>query len=486
MRRSLTSRLVVTTVALVLTISVLIATFTTFGMRSYLLGRLDQDVRRSTQRWHVPGRTNSIEEVFQGRNQEPGTLVAVVGGGVDLAVVLGDGPGEQEPVDLAGVPALAQVPSDGAIHQVELPGRGRYRVIARQITVSTQVGERAGLLVSGLPTTGVDAAVASLIAWEAGLILAGLFAASGAGFLIVRHQLRGLRQVAATAHEVAALPLSSGEIGITSRVPESLADEPSEVGAVGSALNTLLDQVEVALVARHRLEQQARQFVADASHELRTPLATIRGYADLASRRPETMPTAIAKVNAESVRMSTLVDDLLALARLDSGRPLVREQVDLTRLAIEAVSDARVVAGDHIWRLVAPERPVEVVGDRDALHRVIANLLTNAAKHTPVGTTVTLDVTGSGFTVHDDGPGFPPELLGVAFERFTRADTSRQRGAGDGGVGLGLSLVQAIVAAHGGTVSLASQPGDTRVSVQLADSSGSGCAGKRSSGHKVE
>ncbi len=215
-----------------------------------------------------------------------------------------------------------------------------------------------------------------------------------------------------------------------------------------------------------------RQFVADASHELRTPLTTIAGYTELARRRPDdsdAVSTALAKVDDESARMTAMVEDLLLLARLDAGRPLARDTVDLSRLLVEAVSDARVVSPEHRWQLELPEESVEVTGDADRLHQVVTNLLTNARKHTPPGTTVTVTGTTSGFSVHDDGPGFPPDLATTAFERFVRGDVARTRAPGgtDGGAGLGLSLVDAIVSAHGGSVSLDSRPGSTTITVGL-------------------
>jgi two-component system OmpR family sensor kinase len=148
---------------------------------------------------------------------------------------------------------------------------------------------------------------------------------------------------------------------------------------------------------------------------------------------------------------------------------LARDSVDLSRLLVEAVSDARVVAPDHRWRLELPEESLEVTGDQERLHQVVTNLLTNARKHTPPGTTVTVTGTPYGFSVHDDGPGFPPDLAATAFERFVRGDVSRTRtpGGTDGGAGLGLSLVDAIVTAHGGSVSLESHPGSTTVTVAL-------------------
>jgi two-component system OmpR family sensor kinase len=209
--------------------------------------------------------------------------------------------------------------------------------------------------------------------------------------------------------------------------------------------------------------------VADASHELRTPLTTIAGYTELARRRPDdtaTLQTALGKVEEESARMTSMVEDLLLLARLDSGRPLERHPVDLSRLLVEAVSDARVVDPAHRWQLDLPEESIEVNGDVQRLHQVVTNLLTNARKYTPAGTTITVSAKPGGFSVHDDGPGFPPGLADHAFERFARGDAARTRGDA-GGAGLGLALVQAIVTAHGGKVGLRSRPGSTEVTVSL-------------------
>ena len=320
-------------------------------------------------------------------------------------------------------------------------------------------------MVTGLPTSDVDDTIDGLVRWEALLTLLGILAAAGAGTFVVRRQLRPLREVAATAHTVAELPLATGDIGVTERVPERLTDAHTEVGQVGSALNQLLEHVESSLAARHRSEQQVRQFVADASHELRTPLTTIRGYAELARRHPDDMQAtvvALTKVEEESGRMTGLVEDLLLLARLDAGRPLAHEAVDLSRLVLDAVADARVLSPDHRWRVVAdnPEA-TEVAGDYQRLRQVLVNLLTNARTYTPAGTTVTVSVRPDGFSVHDDGPGFPPGL--DPFERFVRGDESRTGGSS----GLGLAIVKAIVGAHGGTVSLSSVPQDTTVDVRL-------------------
>ena len=181
-------------------------------------------------------------------------------------------------------------------------------------------------------------------------------------------------------------------MALAERVPASDTDPRTEVGQVGSALNELLDHVGAALTARHESELRVRQFVADASHELRTPLASIRGYAELSRREREPVPPsvthALGRVESEATRMAVLVDDLLLLARLDAGRPLDEEQVDITRIVVDAVSDAHAAGPDHIWQLDVPEESAYVRGDPARLHQVVANLLANARTHTPAGTTV--------------------------------------------------------------------------------------------------
>jgi two-component system OmpR family sensor kinase len=477
MMRSLTSRLVVATVALVAVVALAIGTATAIAMSSSLTGRLDHEVIGSLDRVQehgpppggLPGGPGPIVDV---RGQAVGTLTAIFdtgSSGQAVGDVLTDnGEGRTRSVALSSdaLAALAAVPADRDVHEVHLPGFRDYRVAAIDLGDAT--------LVSGLPSSQVDDVVNSLIWWEILLSLLGIAAAAGAALLVVRRQLAPLRGVAATAHEVAALPLSSGEVDLSARVADP--DERTEVGQVGAALNTLLAHVESSLEVRHRSEQQVRQFVADASHELRTPLSTIRGYAELATRTPDdpaALGGSLAKVSAEADRMSALVEDLLLLARLDAGRPLDREPVDLTHLLLEAVADARVLGPEHHWRLDLPDEPVEVPGDEQRLHQVVTNLVANAIRHTPPGTTVTLSATPSGdgvdLVVADDGPGFPDGDVGRAFERFTRGDAARTRtdASGLGGVGLGLSIVKAIVEAHEGSVSLASRPGHTRVTVTL-------------------
>jgi two-component system, OmpR family, sensor kinase len=342
-----------------------------------------------------------------------------------------------------------------------------YRVTVVQMNGETVV---TGLPLWGMQHTLGQVALAEVIVFLSVLVLAGVL-----GTVLVRMSLRPLRRVAATATQVTELPLDSGEVSLPHGVPDS--DPRTEVGQVGAAFNRMLGHVQRALGRRAASEARLRRFAADASHELRTPLSAIRGYAEFALRHPGPVPEevthALSRVQAESARMSVLVDDLLLLARLDAGRPLDRAPVDLSRLAIDATSDARVARGDHRWRLDLPDDPVVVAGDEHRLHQVLANLLSNAAKHTPPGTTVNVAVAVTGdlaeLSVTDDGPGIPADLIPDLFERFTRADTSRFRDGDSAGTstGLGLSIVDAVVAAHDGTVTVHSMPGNTRFLVRL-------------------
>ena len=348
---------------------------------------------------------------------------------------------------------------------IALDGLGEYRV-------GFQTAGDGTTFVSGVSMGRENATIARLaltlgIAITAGLVLAALVA-----YVIVRRSLRPLDEVAATARQVTTVQLHRGEVDLGIRVPERYTDPRTEVGQVGAALNSMLGHVSTALERRQASETQVRQFVADASHELRTPLAAIRGYTELARRDDtdqEAVSHALSRVDSESVRMSALVDDLLLLARLDAGRPLAGDEVDLTLLVMDVVSDARAAGPAHNWRLDLPEEPVSVVGDQSRLHQVIANLLTNARTHTPAGTTVTTGVAVHTdrveVTVSDNGPGIDRNLLPGIFDRFIRGDSSRSRGAGS--TGLGLAIVRAVVTAHHGTVTADSRPGRTTFTVRL-------------------
>src|SRR5688500_8360764 len=346
---------------------------------------------------------------------------------------------------------------------------GDYRLVADQ----TPYGE---VIVTGLPLADKQSTLASLV-WTITIVsLGGIVLIGLAGTVIIRRTMKPLEQLSEVATQVSRLPLDAGEVALAVRVPPSNAHPGTEVGSVGHALNLMLDNVSNALEARQESEMKVRQFVADASHELRTPLTAIRGYTELMHMTETFTPDgqrSLARVQSQSERMTTLVEDLLLLARLDEGQPLKISDVDLTQLVIETVSDEKVVAPDRTWRLELPGEPVTVLGDASQLHQVLVNLLSNARKHTGPGTTVVTGVSRSAdggvtVTVTDDGGGIPPEFVDRVFARFARADVSRavrllsgEGAAGSGPLGpasaegtsgLGLSIVQSIVEAHGGSV----------------------------------
>jgi len=371
--------------------------------------------------------------------------------------------------------ALDGIARDGKVHAVHLPGLGAYRAVA----TATSSGDR---VITGLSTRAVDATVGRYLGVEAFVAVIGLALAALAGTALVRRELRGLTQVAATATRVTGLQLDRGEVVLAERVEVSGRDAGTEIGQVSTALNLLLGHVEAALAARHASETQVRQFVADASHELRTPLASIRGHAELVRRLPVDLPPdalrAMGRVEQESLRMTRLVEDMLLLARLDAERDPEGAPVDLAALAVDALADAHAAGPDHTWHLDlgaeiaddAPSAPDHLVlGDDHQLRQVLANLLSNARVHTPAGSTVTVRLRALQGRVEvrvaDNGPGIPESLLPHLFDRFSRGDAART--AGTGSTGLGLSIVAAVVAAHGGTVGVDGTPGATSFTVSL-------------------
>jgi two-component system, OmpR family, sensor kinase len=328
-----------------------------------------------------------------------------------------------------------------------------YRVLA--VGLPTTSDGLTGTLVIAFPLTDVDQTLHHLLLVEILVAAAVLLAIALMAWWVVRLELRPLQEMGATAGAIAA-----GDL--TRRVEP--ADDRSEVGRLGLALNSMLGQIEVAFEERTTSEARLRRFVADAAHELRTPLTSIRGYAELfrrgASTRPDDLAKTMLRIEEGAARMGVLVEDLLLLARLDQGRPLERESVDLTKLTAAAVDDLRVIA---------PERPVEyesngavvVHGDEHRLRQVVANLLENARTHTPANSPVEVHVGVVGdeavIEVRDHGPGMAPEDAARVFERFWRADPSRARTSG--GAGLGLAIVAAITQAHGGRAEVETAPG---------------------------
>jgi two-component system OmpR family sensor kinase len=369
-------------------------------------------------------------------------------GGVVICEVLVSGPGDEapSPPQLPGTLVSEGGRAHLTVEAVE--GGERYRVLAQR-------DERSGVVVvHATPLTDLDATLGRLL-WIELLVTAAVLAALAAlGLWVIRVALRPLDAIGATAGAIAAGDLAR-------RVDR--ADAETEVGRLGLALNAMLGQIESAFRAREASESRLRRFVADASHELRTPLAAVRAYAELfgrgAEERPDDLARSMEGITREAERMTVLVDDLLLLARLDEGRPLGRDRVELADVVSEAVETARAVEPARPIELRAGSAPV--LGDRDRLRQVVDNLLTNVRAHTPPGTSVSVQVERregeAVLEVSDNGPGLTADDAGRVFERFYRADQSRARASG--GVGLGLSIVAAVAEAHGGTVSLRSTPG---------------------------
>ncbi|MFG2460507.1 ATP-binding protein [Streptomyces sp. NPDC048523] len=492
--RTLRTRLVVASVVLIAVVCSVIGTVTTLALRTHLYdqlsGKLNEAASRAAPRDLPPkqpanGGTNDKNGAPDGQdNQQKTPARFVTGPGPDgtiaAKVVKGTitdakrgvkSDSDQnfgmtaENLTTAQIKVLNAVPKDNKQHKVELPGIGDYLV--RYTSNDTSAYYVA------VPTKDVDATIDTLILVEISVTAAGLGAAVIAGYVLVGLATRPLRRVANTATRVSELPLHTGEVNLSERVPEAECDPHTEVGQVGAALNRMLDHVHGALHARQQSEMRVRQFVADASHELRTPLASIRGYAELTRRgREEVGPDtrhALGRIESEAGRMTLLVEDLLLLARLDAGRPLQFEQTDLIPLVVDTISDARAAGMGHNWRLDLPDEPALVSGDAARLQQVLINLLGNARKHTPPGTTVTARVQRRGpwmcVDVEDNGQGIPADLLPHVFERFARGDSARSRATGS--TGLGLAIVQAVATAHGGAVTVDSVPGRTVFTVHL-------------------
>ncbi len=496
---SLRSRLIASVLVLSALGLIVLAAVTYAEQRSFLEGRVDQEVREAgpalsraldsegflpaTQRQPSP-------EGFRGGSLggspggAPGAFPHGPGGG-------GGGPNPNLPPGTYGqrreasgkvlghvvisygqnTPPAPEIPADvpvGSLFTVGSAGSSglRYRAYA------TRDPEDSGLTIAAVPLGDVDQTLNRLLLVEILVIVGVLLALGVASFFVVRVGLRPLDRIGVTAGAIAAGDLSRRVDPATAR---------TEVGRLGLALNAMLERLERAFVQRQESEERLRRFLADSSHELRTPLAAIRGYAELfrmgATRDAAGTELAMRRIEQESKRMGSLVEDLLTLARLDEEPEGERTQVDLSKLARDAVQDAHATAPDRVIRLDAPEWAV-VSGDPSRLTQVLANLLGNALVHTPPDTPIEVSVEpdpkhepepehqpdrepggdrdGVTVTVRDHGPGLPAGSDGQLFERFWRAEGGRERGKG--GAGLGLAIVGAIVKAHGGEVNATNAP----------------------------
>jgi two-component system, OmpR family, sensor kinase len=478
-RLSLRARLILGVIALA-TVGLLVADVATYGsLRSFLVSRTDDSLdaayasaARSLRgpddhappgggRFHPPsgdddhpfqqfprpdiGRlTAAVPGIFVQLRRADGTIV-VTGGSPQFSG------GEQAPPPaLSRSVALETWQAGGGVRYLTVPatkGDDRYRVRVSGVSGSEE------LLVVATSLASVDSTLNRLVVIEALVTLAVLAGIILLGLWVIRVGLRPLDEIGATAATIAAGDLSH-------RVARE--DDRTEVGRLGKALNAMLAQIESAFQAREASERKLRRFVADASHELRTPLAAVRAYAELfsrgASQRPDDLERSMAGISRESERMSVLVDDLLLLARLDEGRPLAREELELDDVVAESVETARALEPGRTIRSELEE--AKVVGDRDRLRQVVDNLLANVRAHADPDASVDVALRRNGanvrLTVADSAPGLTEEQADHVFERFYRADPARARTAG--GAGLGLSIVAAVTDAHGGRVSAAPAP----------------------------
>ncbi|MEO7124253.1 MAG: histidine kinase dimerization/phospho-acceptor domain-containing protein, partial [Lacisediminihabitans sp.] len=357
-RWSLRRRLALAVVSLLAAVSIVIGAVSVLALQGFLMSRLDDQLTAATGRsqggFGPPGsnagQVSSPERFIQTLNrQAPGTVIALVSGGAILAFEKDQKTGQQQQLSESQTQELASASSRTEPTTVDLGGSlGSYRV-------ATAVFSNGDRVVTGLPLGDVQATLVRLALVIAVVTLIGLALAAVLATVIVRLALRPLQRVVATATRVSELPLDRGEVALAVRVPPSDADPRTEVGQVGAAINRMLGHVASALTARQASERKVRQFVADASHELRTPLASIRGYSELTRRGnyelPDDVVHAMGRVESEATRMTSLVEDLLLLARLDEGRDLDHKPVDLSRLLIDAVSDALAAGPEHEWVL---------------------------------------------------------------------------------------------------------------------------------------
>jgi two-component system OmpR family sensor kinase len=350
------------------------------------------------------------------------------------------------------------LPANVVLELPSIDGKLSYR----SIMVRGHLGPQPVIAVFAAPKDQIESSIEVLTRT---LVIVGLTVLALIliiGWFIIRRDLRPLESITTTAERI-----SDGDLSQRVGVP----DDGSEVGRLGHAFDTMLDQIQsafdsqhAALVAKERSEQQLRRFVADASHELRTPLTAVRGYSELyragGLADEESLEMAMTRIGSESRRMAALVEDLLLLARLDQGRPVRHDAVPLSELVNDALLDLRAVEPDRpVDARVQPN--VVVSGDEDRLRQVIGNLFTNVRVHTPPESPLEIALSArngsSTLRVADHGPGVDPAHVEHIFDRFYRADSGRSRDRG--GSGLGLSIAASVAAAHGGEINYSTTPG---------------------------
>ena len=459
--RSLRTQLILGSVALTGFAGIAIGAASILGVRGFMLTQLDDEVRQTAQ-LVTSLNADEMRERIAGPGFPVGTGIAVTGYGKASAVYL-DERAHAEAIRDRDLTELRSGVHSREPHSVRLGELGSYRVAAAR-----QVGDQA--VVVGLPTSVIDRTLGRIGLFTFGLLAAVLAVVALVTRRVIDNAINPLEEMRHTALTIAGRPIGKGDAAITERV--DVTDPESEVGELGTAFNQMLDHVDEALTAQRASEAKVRQFVSDASHELRTPLTAIRGYSELTRRLnmdvSDDVRHALSRIESESIRMTELVEDLLLLARLDEGRDMDMTPVDVSKVLKDAVNDAQVAGADHTWT-VKSGRGLKVLADKHRLHQVITNLLANARTHTPAGTAVSVTATGTDsnviITIEDNGPGIPADIRDSLFERFVRADTSRQRATGS--TGLGLAIVDGLVRAHKGTIAVESEPGTTRFVITL-------------------
>jgi two-component system OmpR family sensor kinase len=453
---SLRAKLVASFTLLLLVVIAAVGLVASGSIRTILTAQVDDDLRRFVERGPAP-------EPFEGPRPEPSGEPFLR----PFAEVILDGSGEvllsepsgfaDNPDPLPDVTALSERTGSGLTYLDAVDDSLEYRVAVRELS-------NGAVLVLAAPLRNVATATASLVRT---LLLAGggvLLIGATATWWTVRRGMAPVDEMVQTAEAIA-----DGDL--TSRV---VPGHPrTELGRLGASLNEMLSTIEHAVATEREGKDRLRRFAADASHELRTPLATISGYAELHRRGgladPGDAERAWERIESESARMRRLVEDLLMLARLDQTQPVDRTPFDLAGVVRDVVADQAAMDPTRTYSVEAP-RAAELLGDEQRITQVVTNLVTNARFHTPEGANVAVHLSADRSSVRlvvaDDGPGFPDGALDRVFERFYRADPSRSRRSG--GSGLGLAIVEAIVRAHGGTVTAANaEEGGARVAIVL-------------------
>jgi two-component system OmpR family sensor kinase len=452
--RSLQRRLLLTTATVVFATLLIADVATYFSLRSFLVSRIDSSLDAADHSLdHV---LFSAEEKTDPTRYDDAFAAVVPGAYVELRdktghVVLTGSARRKFATETPTYPAtVTGLISAGSVKYFEVGAKGgttRFRVRVQRTA-------DGGTLFVALSLDDVAHTLRTLFAIEIVVTLAALLVALAMGVWLVGIGMRPLRDIEATAARIAG-----GDL--TQRVP---ADSRTEVGRLGTALNAMLQRIEDAFRRRTESEERLKLFVADASHELRTPVSAVAAYAELFERgardRPDDLARAMHGIRRETQRLSTLIDELLVLARVDEGGLRRRERVDLVAIAGEAMQGAVLLGPEWPLTMSAP-RPVEVIGDPIALRQIVDNLLANVRSHTPAGTVARLRVfattDGIVLEVADEGPGLSAGEAERVFERFYRADPSRRRS--HGGTGLGLAVVAALAEAHGARTELDTAPG---------------------------